>query len=824
MRLQRYSNSDRLSVNPSDLVGAGGEARVYVVPPEREFVAKVYHHPTEAQERKLGVMLANPPEDPNRDQAHISIAWPVDLLATAYSERGFAGYLMPRVPQMRPLFQVYNPSARRQGLHLFNYLYLHRAARNLASAVRALHSRGYVIGDVNESNILVSDGALITLVDTDSFQVTDPTSELVYRCPVGKAEYTPPELQGKRFSQVDRTPEHDRFGLAILIFQLLMEGTHPFAGLYQGAGDPPPYEARIVSGHFPYGSHSVPYCPMPIAPSVDILHPNLRRLFVRCFEDAHLRPSARPDATEWQHALAEAEHALVRCRVNPGHLYGGHSSACPWCERSALLGGRDPFPVDPATAERPPNRVSASSLLPSTPTKLSMRGIPAPNPASSGVAAPTPTVPHGTSSWQAIAPLTASISGGLPGALPSPTLFARRLPENGWAWGSLFCALLAVLAIPAGLPGLNWAMALLALVFGAAGWLTDRSTGKASRTISAVSAVCAVTSVAARPLTTPAAARGEAFSTRAGGVLSLSFSPDGQKLAVGTCRMENSSLTEGEVEIWDVASRRLELVPEQANGDVVSVAFSPDGGSVVAANDSPFGSSEVVLVNVTAIGSYRSAFKQRRHMRQVAWSPDGSYIASAGAEPVARIWDARSLHLIGVLGLPSEASALAFSPDGALLAVGCRSAQGSVMPGYVTVWESATGRKLWSQAAHGNGVVAVAFAHSGTILASGGNDGAICLWNARSGRLARRQTAHSYGIAALAFAPDGSQLASAETRQGEQGTVHEIVLRNAATGAPLRSLSGGPDAIQSLAYSPKGGLLASGSRDGAIRLWHVNAK
>ena len=132
---------------------------------------------------------------------------------------------------------------------------------DLAAAVGALHLRGYVIGDVNESNILVTESALVTLVDTDSFQVRDPQTGLVYRCPVGTPQFTPPELQNKTFAHVDRMPEHDAFGLAVLIFQLLMEGAHPYAGRYTGPGDPPPYEVRISLGHFPHGNKSQPLLP-----------------------------------------------------------------------------------------------------------------------------------------------------------------------------------------------------------------------------------------------------------------------------------------------------------------------------------------------------------------------------------------------------------------------------------------------------------------------------------------------------------------------------------------------------------------------------------
>ena len=62
-----------------------------------------------------------------------------DLLYRMNSPRRFSGYLMPRVSGMRPIFSVYNPLTRRRETPLFNYRYLMHTARNLASAVRALH-------------------------------------------------------------------------------------------------------------------------------------------------------------------------------------------------------------------------------------------------------------------------------------------------------------------------------------------------------------------------------------------------------------------------------------------------------------------------------------------------------------------------------------------------------------------------------------------------------------------------------------------------------------------------------------------------------------
>ena len=343
MRLQRFSNRQTVVLGAE--LGGGGEGKIYEVQGEPSLVAKVYHQGKNTNGEKLKVMFANPPQDPGTSQNHVSIAWTVDLLCSSNS-RQIVGFLMGKASDMRPIHSFYTPKTRRQKLPGFNYFYLHRTARNLAAAIGALHARNYVIGDVNESNILVAETALITLVDTDSFQVRDPQNRKVYRCPVGKPEFTPPELQGKNFRDIDRIPEHDLFGLGVLIFQLLMEGTHPFEGIFQGTGDPPPKEKRISAGHFPY-SRNVPYRPKPFAPSFNTISPSLQKLFLQCFKDGHQDPKARPDARTWVEALDDAEHKLVVCRVNRNHRYGNHLSSCPWCERTAKLKGRDPFPEQP---------------------------------------------------------------------------------------------------------------------------------------------------------------------------------------------------------------------------------------------------------------------------------------------------------------------------------------------------------------------------------------------------------------------------------------------------------------------------------------------
>ena len=306
---------------------------------------------------------------------HTSIAWPAGLLSTTSSRPEWVGYLMPWARNMSPIFDFYNPGVRRQRCPLFDYSYLCRTACNLSSAVQALHARGYVIGDVNESNILVSDAALVTFVDTDSFQVNDTLNGVVYRCPVGKPEFTPPELQGRKFEEVDRLPEHDLFGLGIIIFQLLMEGTHPFAGRFMKEGDPPRVDQRISSGHFPHGPGGCKlYAPLPSGLPFGALNPGLQQLFLRCFVDGHHNPKARPDAQTWRRALQAALDDLRKCPANARHHYSGHLASCPWCARRKMLGGLDAFPSEDAVRSKahlqPPSRrpsgpVSAQRVRPS---------------------------------------------------------------------------------------------------------------------------------------------------------------------------------------------------------------------------------------------------------------------------------------------------------------------------------------------------------------------------------------------------------------------------------------------------------------------------
>ena len=369
------SATNRTTLSQSDVLGSGGEGAVYSLQSHPDLVAKIYHPNRRTDEviSKLDVMINYPPRTEDDQTGHLFVAWPSHLVYDTASD--VIGFLMPKVEKTNSLFEYYNPALRRRNAPHIHYANLCSVAKSLATALDRLHGSGYVVGDINESNAYITENEHVTLIDADSFQITDyqTTPPTIYRCLVGKPEYTPPELQGISFAQIDRNIHHDRFALAVVIYQLLMEGTHPFRGIYTGPGEKPQVEACISSGYFLHSaSRSVPLRPVPTAVQWDTLHDNIRTLFRKCFDDGHFDPQARPAPRDWMDALDEAMRALKQCAQNASHWHFENQPNCTWCERRTTT-GVESFPDHPGAqtfAPPPPQQQPQSLPQPQSPQQL----------------------------------------------------------------------------------------------------------------------------------------------------------------------------------------------------------------------------------------------------------------------------------------------------------------------------------------------------------------------------------------------------------------------------------------------------------------------
>ena len=104
---------------------------------------------------------------------------------------------MPRITNCEPIHKVYGPSHRKGSFPNADWKFLVRTAKNLAAAFYIIHKYGYLIGDVNEGNILVTKKACVRLIDCDSFQVQARDTDLPLRSggrPVHAART--PEVEG----------------------------------------------------------------------------------------------------------------------------------------------------------------------------------------------------------------------------------------------------------------------------------------------------------------------------------------------------------------------------------------------------------------------------------------------------------------------------------------------------------------------------------------------------------------------------------------------------------------------------------------------------
>ena len=298
-----------------------------------------------------------------------------------------------------------------------------------------------------------------------------------------------------------------------------------------------------------------------------------------------------------------------------------------------------------------------------------------------------------------------------------------------------------------------------------------------------------------------------------GPISSVAFSPDGGTIVSG--------YDDGSVWVWDVKTgKRKQTLPAEQEW-VSSIAFSPDGKIIASGGACVEGMCPGISLLDTQTGKRLKSFGGLYTTLSVCFSPDGKTLASSGDkwDSNIRLWDVQTGERIKTLKKRTafedfegrDVNSVVFSPDGNMIASGSGN-------GTIRLWNPNTGEFIKYLEGHTKPVNSVVFSPNGNRLISTGEDG-VCLWDVNTG-----EYIDEFQIPAVsaAFNPDGNTCAI--------GSETGISVRNAHTFQFLESLmetAGSEDnnfrgkdigSIQSVAFSPDGNTIVSCGGNN-IHLW-----
>ena len=291
-----------------------------------------------------------------------------------------------------------------------------------------------------------------------------------------------------------------------------------------------------------------------------------------------------------------------------------------------------------------------------------------------------------------------------------------------------------------------------------------------------------------------------------GHIQSACYSADGATLALAG--------TNPGVQLWDAARGRL-IRTLGTSSPAQSVSISAPGLIAAGLRD-----GSVVLWDL-ASGNARGTLREHQNsVNSVAFSPDGTRLASTGQDGTLRVWDPTTGRCLAESADAREPlSRVCFSADGRWIAAGGKKSNDLSPPGsdranLVHVWDADSGALRFSLAGHGAPVRTVCFAPDGRTLASGSDDQAVRLWDLDSRRCIAVLEGHRHAIFGLSYRGDGTLLASA-------GGGGEIKLWDVARRRNVANLSRNNETVFGVHLSADGQTLTSWGNDKRVTRWDL---
>jgi WD40 repeat protein len=301
---------------------------------------------------------------------------------------------------------------------------------------------------------------------------------------------------------------------------------------------------------------------------------------------------------------------------------------------------------------------------------------------------------------------------------------------------------------------------------------------------------------------------GYSFPVPDGAINSVAFSPDGQTIVTG------SDGSPGRVQLWNLQGNPGYSFPVP-DGAINSVAFSPDGRMIVAANAGNLGKLWLWDLQSNKIHNFPiPKDKDEADLRSVTFTSDSRKIISvsngqegdvSGGPVILRLWN-----LTGKLIKQS----LYYAPDIAVSADGQYAVTGS--------WGGSASSpvKLWDLqsnpidvfSGHEGAVNSVAISPDGQTIVSGGEDKTVRLWNLQGQFLTLNPLTHGGAVKAVAISPDGQTIVSGS----DDKTVRLWDIQGNPIGQPLEHEA----EVKKVAISPDGQKIVS-VNDGKVYVWDI---
>jgi len=264
----------------------------------------------------------------------------------------------------------------------------------------------------------------------------------------------------------------------------------------------------------------------------------------------------------------------------------------------------------------------------------------------------------------------------------------------------------------------------------------------------------------------------------------------------------------------------LEVFKSFALNDIVrSVAFTPDGTVLAAAG----GNTEDFAIHLWDVASGQSLGTLNGHtgiVWGVAFSLDGKLLASVSSDKTAKVWDWRTGTVIKSLDFPGEVVSVSFSPDGQNLAVGgVDEPQNQVQNAAIWTYsvDSWAAQVKFPEFLD---IAALAYSPKGGTLIGGGTSRNVQVWRASDGAPVFTLS-HAHQVSKAAISPDGSTVATAtcQTVANSECTEGGVWLWDLPSGKLIKKLAGFPDIVENVAFSADGSILIAASRSGILRFY-----